>query len=411
MDRATGDALLLEYLQGTLGLDGGADRLEEMSAAERDLELGRQTIQKYGCYGCHEIRGFEDAKPIGVELTEEGSKPVHQFDFGFVHDVPHTRHDWIEAKLRGPRRWDEGKERVKDYAELLKMPNFGMSEREAEAVVVNVLGFTKESVVASRKAGQSPRSAALAAGRRIVTYYNCQGCHLIEGRGHAIASALPDRGLLPPNLAAQGARTQSTWLFEFLHDPGRVTLRPWLEARMPTFGFDDEEINRLVGYFAARDRAAPFATAPAPPADRRSLVVGEVAFNMLQCAKCHPAGPVGASGGVVSAGELAPSLLLAPGRLRHDWVPAWIRDPQGFIPGTNMPSNFPKQADGTYQSPLAMAIASPMFAEQKRRLLAAFDSEEELMAYLASAEQVTEALRDHIWWSLPRGVAPSSTAP
>ncbi|MGH9465426.1 MAG: c-type cytochrome, partial [Thermoanaerobaculia bacterium] len=252
-DRSASDALLLEYLQGTLGLAGGTDRLEEMSAAERDLELGRQSIQKYGCYGCHEIGGFEDAKPIGVELTEEGSKPVHQFDFGFVHEVPHTRHDWLEAKLRTPRVWDEGKEQVKEYGELLRMPNFGMSEREAEAVVVNLLGLTKESVVASRKAGQSARSAALAAGRRIVTYYNCQGCHLIEGRGQAIASALPDRGMLPPNLAAQGARTQSEWLFQFLHDPSRVTLRPWLAARMPTFGFEDREINSLVGYFAARD--------------------------------------------------------------------------------------------------------------------------------------------------------------
>ena len=52
-----------------------------------------------------------------------------------------------------PRIWDDGKETVKTYDELYKMPNFGMSEREAEAVTTNVLGFTKSSVVASRKAG------------------------------------------------------------------------------------------------------------------------------------------------------------------------------------------------------------------------------------------------------------------
>jgi hypothetical protein len=181
---------------------------------------------------------------------------------------------------------------------------------------------------------------------------------------------------------------------------------------MPTFGFEDREINSLVGYFAARDGYQPFATPPAPPAGRQSLVVGEVAFNMLQCAKCHPAGPVGAAGGVVSAGELAPSLLLAPGRLRHDWVPAWIRDPQSFIPGTNMPSNFPKLADGTYQSPLAQAINTPMFADEKQLLMTVFESEADLAAYLASSERVTEALRDHIWWNLSRGAsAPTASAP
>ena len=380
-----------------------------MSPAERDVDLGRQTIQKYGCYACHEIRGFEDAQPIGVELSEEGSKPVHQFDFGYVHDVPHTRHDWIETKLRDPRIWDEGQEEVKDYGELLKMPNFGMTEREAEAVLVNVLGFTKESVEASRTVQLSGRTAALAGGRKLITFYNCQGCHLIEGKGQAIASAIEDRGLLPPNLAAQGARTQADWLFEFLHDPSRVTLRPWLETRMPTFGFGDEEVNTLVAYFAARDERTAFTSDPARPEDRRSLVVGEVAFGMLQCAKCHPSGPA-EPGGVVSAGELAPSLLLATGRLRHDWVPDWILDPQSWIPGTNMPANFPPNDDGSFDSPIAQAIDAPMFASQKARMMSVFDDEEELREYLADADLVAAALRDHIWWNLGPG-AGSRTAP
>jgi cytochrome c1 len=120
---------------------------------------------------------------------------------------------------------------------------------------------------------------------------------------------------------------------------------------------------------------------------------------------------VGASGGVASAGELAPSLLLAPGRLRHDWVPSWILDPQSWVPGTQMPDNFPNQPDGSYQSPLAQAIAAPMFAEQKTRMMTVFDSEEELDAYLADAAKVSEALRDHIWWNLSRGAPPPNAAP
>lgn len=410
VDEAVRDELLLGYLQQTEGLIGGRAALDAMGAAERDQELGRQTIQKYGCYACHQIRGFEDAQPIGVELTEEGSKPVHQFDFGHVHEVEHTRHDWIVNKLLTPRLWDREQEEVKEYGELLKMPNFGMSRREAEAVLVNVLGFTKDTALASHKAGQAPETAALAAGRKLVTWYNCRGCHLIEGEGRAIRTAIEDPGLLPPNLAAQGARTQADWLFDFLHDPSQVTLRPWLTVRMPTFGFTDDQVNALVAYFTAREGREPFASPPERPVDDRSLVVGEVAFNMLQCAKCHPAGPVAAGAGVTSAGELAPSLLLAPGRLRHDWVPSWIVDPQSWVPGTQMPDNFPNNADGTYQSPIAQAIAAPMFAEQRARLMTVFDSEEELEAYLTDALKVTEALRDHIWWNLSRGAAPQ-TAP
>ena len=397
VDAAARDELVRDYLRNNNTFERTEALLAEMDEERRNVYLGEETVRKYGCYACHELAGFEDAKPIGVELTEEGSKPVHQFDFGHVHDVPHTRHDWIETKLRDPRIWDEGKEEVKNYGELYKMPHFGMSEREAEAIVTNVLGFTKESALASRKAGQSARAAALAAGRKLLTHYNCRGCHLVEGKGHAILSSLGDAGLLPPNLASQGARTQSDWLFGFLHDPSTVRTRPWLATRMPTFGFADDEINALVSYFAAGDERATFSSPPSRPADPRSLVVGEVTFGMLQCAKCHPAGATAAG---VSASELAPSLLLARERLRHDWVPGWIKDPQRWIPGTNMPQNFAKLDDGSFSSPLADAIAAPMFSDQKRRLMSVFENEDELQTYLADADRVTTALRDHIWWGL-----------
>jgi cbb3-type cytochrome oxidase cytochrome c subunit len=393
------DELVLEYLQNKRTIEQSAADLAAMSSHQRDVFLGRETVQKYGCWGCHDMSGFEDAKPIGVELTEVGSKPLHQFDFGHVHDVPHTRHDWIRNKLLQPRIWDEGKEEVKSYGELLRMPDFGMSEREANAVMTTVLGFTRESVVASRRAGTSQRKVALAEGRKLITSMNCQGCHLVEDAGHAIHSAMENADLLPPNLAAQGARVQADWLFSYLHDPESVRLRPWLGARMPTFGFTDTEVNTLISYFGAREERQSFAS-PAERPSSRDLAVGEVAFGMFQCAKCHPAGPQDQSGGVVSAGELAPSLLLARDRLRHDWVASWILQPQSWIAGTRMPSNFIQDQQGEFISPLANAIDAPMFAAQKRLLLKLFEDETELADHLADAEYVTGVLRDHIWWSL-----------
>ncbi|MGB5173769.1 MAG: c-type cytochrome [Thermoanaerobaculia bacterium] len=398
-DQQVRDQMVLQYLRNNQTIEQSLATLQAMTTGERDVYLGFETIQKYGCWGCHDLAGFEIAKPIGVELTEEGSKPLHQFDFGHVHDVPHTRHDWIRKKLLDPRTWDEGKEAVKHYDELLKMPNFGMSEREADAVLTMVLGFTRESVEASSRAGQTTRSISLVEGRRLITRFNCQGCHLIEGDGHAIKTAIEDVGMLPPNLAAQGARVKSDWLFEYLHDPGAVRLRPWLEVRMPTFGFSDDEVNALVSYFAAREERLAFLSDPPQP-ETRELVVGDVAFNMFQCAKCHPAGPQEDLGAGVGAGDLAPSLLLAKRRLRHDWVPHWILDPQSWIPGTKMPANFPPNPEGGYTSPLAMAIDTPMFEQQKERMMRHFSSDEELKSHLGDADYVTQALRDHIWWNL-----------
>ncbi len=401
VDGEVRDELVLTYLQGTQTIEQSRATLGSMDDTARDVYLGQQTITKYGCFGCHNVAGFEDVKPIGVELTEEGSKPIHQFDFGHIHDVPHTRQDWIKTKMLQPRIWDHGKETVKDYAELYRMPDFGMSDREAEAIVANVLGFTKESVVTARRADQTPGAAALANGRKLITRFNCQGCHLIEDIGQAIKTSITDPGLWPPNLAAEGARVQSDWLFEYLHDPGIESMRPWLNVRMPTFGFQDGDVNTVLSYFAAREGRDAFLSEPGRP-DQRDLTVGQGVFAMLQCAKCHPAGPVDTSAGV-SAAELAPSLLLARDRLRHDWVDDWIKDPLSFVTGTKMPVFFSQLDDGSYSSPLAQGIDLPMWRGEKDRMLRHFDSEAELKEYLADAEKVTAAMRDHIWWGLKRG--------
>ncbi len=395
IDTAVRDELLLGYLQANVTIEQSIANLAEMDEHARQVFLGERSVAKYGCYGCHEIRGFEETKPVSIELTQEGSKPVHQLDFGHVHEVPHTRHDWIFNKLKQPRVWDRGKEEVKNYGELYKMPNFGLSDREARAVLTNVLGWIKPTVRPERKAGLVPQAQVLAEGRKLVTRYNCQGCHIVEGQGQAIRTVL-DRSLLPPNLASEGGRVQADWLFSFLKNPGTVTLRPWLSVHMPTFGFDDQQLNTLVAYFAALEERQPFSS-PAGKADRRDLAVGEVVFNMLQCARCHPSGPVSAGAGGAATGELAPSLLLAHERLRWDWVPEWIKRPQELIAGTNMPTNFPREADGSYSSPIEFVFDAPMFAANKQKLRAYFDSEEEMKAYLTDVDKVTAALRDHVW--------------
>ena len=98
----------------------------------------------------HNIDGFDDAKPIGVEITEEGSKPVGKFDFGLFHDIEHTVPAWIENKLRTPRIYDRGKE--SDHLDLLKMPNFYFSEEEIEAITTAVLAFNANKVSENLKA-------------------------------------------------------------------------------------------------------------------------------------------------------------------------------------------------------------------------------------------------------------------
>jgi hypothetical protein len=114
--------------------------------------------------------------------------------------------------------------------------------------------------------------------------------------------------------------------------------------------------------------------------------------------------------------SLAPNLTLARMRLRHEWISDWIRRPNEMINGTRMPTNFPRDAaTGGFQSPLAMAIDTPQFAQYKTTLLPLFNNDEkELKRTMGDAVALTDYLRDYIWSigiTQMRTAAPGETVP
>ncbi|HUG19212.1 MAG TPA: c-type cytochrome, partial [Planctomycetaceae bacterium] len=52
--------------------------------------VGRRTVSRYGCYGCHDIPGFEDARPIGVALQDWGRKDRSQLAPEHIHEFLHS---------------------------------------------------------------------------------------------------------------------------------------------------------------------------------------------------------------------------------------------------------------------------------------------------------------------------------
>ena len=103
----------------------------------------------------------------------------------------------------------------------------------------------------------TPIEAQRERGRELVRWYNCYGCHIVDGHVGDIRQAQEYAGdkqtFAPPNITGEGAKTQPPWLFGFLKSI--IKLRPWLTVRMPTFGFDDEQATSLVAMFSAFDHA------------------------------------------------------------------------------------------------------------------------------------------------------------
>ena len=325
------DAVLLDYMRSIVPYEEAQADLAAMSADDRLLDIGRRAIGRYGCYSCHEINGFEDVQPIGTELSQEGSKLLPQFDFAFVHEIPHTKRDWINQKLLQPRIYDRG--RILQPLEKLRMPNFGFSEEEARLLTTAVLSFQRDVQPKVAQVQRSKRKDAIIDGRNLVRRRNCVGCHEIEADGGAYVELVDDPSLGPPMLTPEGAKVKPEWLYAFFRAP--ITIRPWLEVRMPTFGLDDAHWNGVLEYFAAiSDTVGPFRTHETT-AGRATTGTGEELFDLLRCQQCHVLDTIPADQDVAN---LAPDLRMAPERLQPDWVLDWLIRPLDIQPGTRMPT-------------------------------------------------------------------------
>jgi cytochrome c2 len=238
--------------------------------------------------------------------------------------------------------------------------------------------------------------------RKIVSQRNCRACHVVNRAGRAIGPMIADTNFLPPDLTPQGGRAQSPWLFSFLKDPTVMKIRPWMNVRMPTFGFNDHEAATIVAGFAAEGNEPQFETKRFEIPAQQNVAIGREVYTMLRCAQCHSTTPVDPANpplpNVAAAQSLAPNLTLSKLRLRHDWIADWIRRPGEMIPDTRMPANFPRDPEtGGFRSPLAGAIDTPQFAGHKAALLPYFENEEALRKTMSDAVALTEYLRDYIW--------------
>lgn len=206
--------------------------------------LGKKAVNRLGCYGCHDIPGFENVKSIGVGLNDWGKKPADRLAFEDIgnffkehyYPVPSMkdkfgapingvreehgkklepyekffmdtllghnpeRMGYLNQKLRDPRSYDYNRARAWD--DRARMPKFTFArprkqkdengddfqkrifaeEAEArEAVATFVLGLTAEVVPAKMTNSSMPADRmAEVKGRQILDKYNCAGCHLVR---------------------------------------------------------------------------------------------------------------------------------------------------------------------------------------------------------------------------------------
>ena len=232
----------------------------------QDMKLqyvGRKTIIRYGCHGCHDIPGFENAKTIGTGLADWGRKDTSRLAFEHILEYLHGHHGghsqnhaeghegdgesalaameatvasgmagedehfdesyydqqleegsrigFIWQKLKEPRSYDFMKTKHKRYDERLRMPLFPFTEEQREAVVTFVLGLVAEPPAEQFVFHPDPQQEALIQGRDVIEKYNCAGCHIFELQRW-------DLEFQPGDLAAPGSVNDYDFLAAHISD-------------------------------------------------------------------------------------------------------------------------------------------------------------------------------------------------
>jgi mono/diheme cytochrome c family protein len=342
-DAKVTDTVLLDYLKAVLPVAEAQTELGKMNAEQKQVELGRRAINRYGCFSCHDIKGFEKAQSIGTDLSEEGSKLVTRLDFAFITDIPHSsKLGWFQTKLHDPRIFDKG--RVLPPLDKLRMPNYDLTEVENNRLLTAVMSFQREIQPQAALPARSARTDYLGEGRTLVHRRNCVGCHIIEGSGGDFIKLVADPSLGPPLLTPEGARVQHDWLYAFIRGP--ITIRPWLAVRMPTFGLDDQNINGVINYFGGiSNKMTPFQTHETIRTASATSGSGKELFDLLKCQQCHVLGAIPKD---QPTSNLAPDLRMAYERLQPDWILDWLKKPSDIVPGTRMPAFWPDYPKSFY---------------------------------------------------------------
>lgn len=203
--------------------------------------IGRKAINRMGCFGCHDVPGFETAKPIGTALNDWGKKDPERLAFEdsdiFVRDhynivtlrndpndpqkpaadwhakdgkppyekvyaeavKEHRREGFLHQKLTEPRVFDF--DRKITWEDRLRMPQFRFArakkrdaesdeayqarqefeEAEArEAVMTFILGLVAEPMPLKYLNKPNPDRLAEVKGHQVLEKFNCAGCHQVR---------------------------------------------------------------------------------------------------------------------------------------------------------------------------------------------------------------------------------------
>jgi mono/diheme cytochrome c family protein len=190
-----------------------------------------------------------------------------------------------------------------------------------------------------------PEMPQLNRGRELLAHLNCVGCHKLEG--------IERPAMLGPDLTNVGNKVSREWLYKWLKEPrtvidssGNVTTNGYEteeEPRMPQFRLSEQELRGLTAYLSTlrSQPIEPYRFDPKVVAawEKKPDLVdqGEVRFRQMFCSTCHSLAVTRAGETKLIGGDIGPELTKVGSKVNADWLTAWLRNPQSYLPRAEMP--------------------------------------------------------------------------
>lgn len=316
--------LLISLLSGTALLTSAAGFGQEKPADGVDQRKGANQLwapqlnKTEQCTKCH-----QEAAKSGLEQSSV-SQP-------YVPDplVPHHNKEWgctVCHRGQGAAMDKEGAHQPKVATEQPLLP---ITYIQASCGICHRTDL--------------PDTPNLNHGRQLLSEYGCVACHRVESI---------ERPTMPgPDLTNIGAKVSPEWIYKWLKEPRTITDSSGntvvsgyqTHSRMPQFQLDDKELRSLCAFLSSLH------TAPAEPYkfDPQILATlesspdvveqGEARFREMFCTTCHSVAVVRAGETKLIGGEIGPELTKVGSKVNANWLVAWLRSPQAYLPQSQMP--------------------------------------------------------------------------
>jgi mono/diheme cytochrome c family protein len=244
------------------------------------------TLDRGGCYACHDVAGMSGMPRRGPDLRRISAKLTPE---------------WVRAWLADPRA-------IKPTTWMPRFWNGGTASVDDRAAIDAVTAYLFEQSGAYTPAVVTPPRGDASRGRALVESVGCLGCHVV---GAASRNDVSLRRTFGQPLDGVGSKTGRAWLFDWVRDPARFspsTRMPNLRLdapqaadvatylgtltgavpAIPEQAADDDLFRRVIARYADADRQEPDAAALSGAALR--VAAGRRVIAALGCFNCHEIG-------------------------------------------------------------------------------------------------------------------------